>query len=106
MCCKINLVDYKQITAFYSQPLFSWILVSTSNIYYVNEIICKSRTKSSHDIVTTTFNDNQIKTRIFLFNLLNYCQIYCWIFTYSSMWTSASSYSDDHIFRHNFQLCR
>src|SRR3990172_8192348 len=100
--CKVNFVNYKKIATFNSKTTLSRILVSSRNIYNVNKIICKCRTKCSHDVVTTTFYYYQVQGGIFLFDLIYNCQINRGGFTNSRMWTPARCNSYNHVFWHYF----
>src|SRR4051812_34732856 len=67
MRCNINLIYYQEITAFYAQTSFSWIFIAARNIYDIDKIISQGRAKRGSNIVSSTFNYNQIEIIMFFF---------------------------------------
>src|SRR5215217_17574 len=62
---QIDFVYDQKITCLYSQTPFSWVLISSRYVYYVNKVVRQCRAKGSRDVITPTFNYYQIKIAVF-----------------------------------------
>src|SRR5919108_3193839 len=58
--CQIDLIYDQKITCLNTQTSFPGVFISSRYIDYVNKVVCQCWTKGSSNIITSTFNYNQI----------------------------------------------